>query len=81
MFLIKNSMCGYFAKHPLMVLTQRLNISLSCPLFPRWIPAVSASAHGGDRWDEDGADQSHPQLHSSKVQPLREGPEGESPVR
>ncbi|XP_066171013.1 glutathione S-transferase 3 isoform X3 [Sylvia atricapilla] len=44
----------------------------------RWVPDVSAGAHGGDRWDEDGADQSHPQLHCSKVQPLWEGPEGKS---
>ena len=63
-----------------MVLIQRLNVSLSCPLFPRWIPAVSASANGRDRWNEDGAEQSHWQLHSNEVQPLREGPEGESPV-
>ncbi|XP_057231887.1 glutathione S-transferase-like, partial [Malurus melanocephalus] len=44
-----------------------------------WIPALSAGANGRDRWNEDGADQSHCQLHLNEVQPLREGPEGESP--
>lgn len=48
--------------------------------FHRRGPDVSTGSHGGDRWDEVGADQSYSQLYSSNAQPLWEGPEGESPV-
>lgn len=56
-------------------------ISLDFSPFQRWQPAVPASADGGNRRDEAGADQSHCQLHRLQTQPLRERHEGESPVR
>ena len=49
--------------------------------FIRWVSDVPASADGRNRWDEAGADQSHPQLHCYQTQPLWERHKGESPVR
>lgn len=46
----------------------------------RWEFDVPASAHGRDRRDEAGADQSHYELHCLQIQPLWEGHEGESHV-
>lgn len=57
-----------------------MNELISCLPFTRWIPALSASAYGGNRWDEIGADASHSQLHCNKIQSVREGPQGENTV-